>query len=323
MITIKKYTTKDYTLWNNFVATAKNATFLFHRDFMEYHKDRFEDYSLLCFKKDKLIAILPANVVGDVVHSHQGLTYGGLIIQEKIKFEEYTAIFKELLHFLENNKIDSILLKPLPQFYSIIPSEEFEYLQFILEATICKIEITSVININMQLQLSSSRKEGCKRARKKGLIIIEEPDLTSFWKQVLEPNLSDKYKVKPVHNLQEIQQLKNNFSKNIRQFNVYHESKIVAGVTIFETKNVAHVQYISGNKNKNKNGSLDYLFQYLIQDVFKKKQYFDFGTSNENQGKKVNKGLLFWKEGFGARSMTYKTYEILTANHTKLSNLFT
>jgi hypothetical protein len=51
---------------------------LFHRDFMEYHSDRFQDYSLLIFEEDKLIAVLPANRVEDRL-SHQGLTYGGLV----------------------------------------------------------------------------------------------------------------------------------------------------------------------------------------------------------------------------------------------------
>jgi hypothetical protein len=45
--TVKQYQESDYECWNTFVNQAKNATFLFHRDFMEYHKDRFEDYSRL------------------------------------------------------------------------------------------------------------------------------------------------------------------------------------------------------------------------------------------------------------------------------------
>jgi hypothetical protein len=50
--TVRRYTSEDFALWNAFISTAKNATFLFHRDFMEYHSDRFEDYSLLVFEGD-------------------------------------------------------------------------------------------------------------------------------------------------------------------------------------------------------------------------------------------------------------------------------
>jgi hypothetical protein len=66
--TVKKYDQNDYKIWNDFVAQAKNATFLFHRDFMEYHKDRFEDFSLLVYQDEKLISILPANKVRNAVY---------------------------------------------------------------------------------------------------------------------------------------------------------------------------------------------------------------------------------------------------------------
>lgn len=84
---IIKYTSEHYNLWNDFVADAKNATFLFHRDFMEYHSDRFEDYSLLIFdEKENLKALFPANRIENDLFSHQGLTYGGLILDEKANF---------------------------------------------------------------------------------------------------------------------------------------------------------------------------------------------------------------------------------------------
>ena len=67
---------------------------------MDYHKERFEDYSLLCFKKGKLIAVLPANYKNSKLYSHQGLTYGGLIISSKIKFEDYLRVFEKVLKYL-------------------------------------------------------------------------------------------------------------------------------------------------------------------------------------------------------------------------------
>ena len=49
---VKPYRESDYANWNAFIGQAKNATFLFHRDFMEYHKDRFEDFSLMVFEDE-------------------------------------------------------------------------------------------------------------------------------------------------------------------------------------------------------------------------------------------------------------------------------
>ena len=135
------------------------------------------------------------------------------------------------------------------------------------------------------------------------------------------PTLKNKHSVKPVHNLDEIQVLKNRFNKNIRQFNVFHEGKIVAGTTIFQTKNVIHVQYIGSNNKKNTLGSLDFLFYHLITNTFSDHRFFDFGTSNENSGKKINDGLLYWKEGYGARSLIQNFYEIEISSFQKLANL--
>jgi len=289
---------------------------------MDYHKERFEDYSLLCFKKGKLVAVLPANYAEEKLYSHQGLTYGGFIIKSKTKFEDYVFIFEKTLKYLAKNKIGQLFLKELPTIYTSSPSSEFEYIQFLLGASIIKVDISSTIKKSTNIPFSSGRKEGFNRAVKCGLKIIEEDKMDPFWNEILIPNLKEKHNACPVHSLGEITQLKQMFPKNIRQFNVYDGNKLVAGTTIFETNKVAHSQYISGNEDKSKLGSLDFLHDHLISEVFKDKEFFDFGISTENHGKSVNKGLLFWKEGFGARSTTYKTYKIETNNYKNLSQVF-
>ncbi|MBT8260088.1 MAG: GNAT family N-acetyltransferase, partial [Bacteroidia bacterium] len=121
--------------------------------------------------------------------------------------------------------------------------------------------------------------------------------------------------------LDEISLLKKSFPKNIRQFNVYQNNNLVAGATIFDIKTVAHVQYISANEDKQKLGSLDFLFEHLINVTFKHKVYFDFGTSNKNQGQQINEGLLYWKEGFGARTITQDFYCVDLNNKHKLDTI--
>ena len=83
MFEIKKYSPADRTAWDQFVKTSKNGTFLFERAYMDYHSDRFTDFSLLIFRKGRLYALLPANRVADTLHSHQGLTYGGFVMNDR------------------------------------------------------------------------------------------------------------------------------------------------------------------------------------------------------------------------------------------------
>ncbi len=309
--------------WDAFVATSKNATFLFKRDFMEYHNVRFTDYSLLVFDNSKLVALLPANLNKDSVHSHQGLSYGGFILQPKVKFSTVLNIVKTVLHYLNAQNIAQLVLKKLPDYYTTLPAQEIDYLLFLLKAKNRQRSISSVIDLTAsQLPMSTLRKRGVKKAQKNGLIIKEESTFTHFWNQILTPNLERQHNVKPVHSLEEIKLLAGYFPKNIKQFNVYQNDTIVGGTTIFETQTTAHVQYISAGSNKQELGTLDYLFYTLITCIFSHKHYFDFGISTEAEGKQVNQGLLQWKESFGARSFVNNTYEIKTENYKLLDSVF-
>lgn len=289
---------------------------------MEYHSDRFEDYSLLIFKDDKLIAVLPANKEGALLHSHQGLTYGGLVTDEKIKLYETAQVLKQIMIFLASIEITHINIKVSPAFYHIKPSDEMRFLLHHLEAKKYRCDALSVINLNEKLLFSKDRIAGVKRGEKNGLMVREVHEFTDFWDRILLPNLKLKHQAKPTHTLEEITGLKERFPKQIRQFNVYKDTKVVAGTTIFEMQNVAHSQYISGDTNKNTLGSLDFLHAHLITNVFKDKRYFDFSTSHENQGQHINEGLLYWKEGFGARTLTMDFYSLPVTNHNYIDRIF-
>ena len=308
-------------LWNDFVSRAKNATFLFHRDFMEYHSDRFLDYSLLVFENENLISILPANRIEQLVFSHQGLTYGGFVFEEKIKLGQLINIVKEVLCFLAENEIETLKLKLIPNIYNTFFSEELEYAMFITEAKLMRRDCLSVLDLTKQYKFSKTRKESIHRGNKNNLNIVEEPNFKLFWNEILIPNLDKKYNAKPVHTVEEIERLHRQFPNNIRHFNVYDKDDIVAGTTIFVTDKVAHPQYISGNSQKNELGSIDYLYHYLITEIFKDKHYFDFGPSHENDGKQINQGILFWKESFGAKTTVQDWYEVEVNNYKNLKDI--
>lgn len=288
---------------------------------MDYHSDRFQDYSLIVLDDEKWVAVLPANVVGNQVFSHQGLTYGGLVYSEKIKLASVIAIFKSVLSFLNTNKMEKLQLKLIPSIYHKKPAEELNYALFLAEAQLIRRDTLSVIDLSKPYSLSKIRKRGVKNGINNGLIIKEVHDFADFWNEILIPNLAQKHKAKPVHSLEEIIKLKALFPENIRQFNVYENGIIVAGTTIFETSTVAHSQYISGKEDKNELGGLDLLFYQLISETFKNKRFFDFGISNENQGRKLNDGLSYWKESFGASTIVHDFFEVKTSNYSLLDTV--
>lgn len=319
---VRRYTDSDFSIWNNFIEDSKNGNFLFHRNYMGYHKDRFQDFSLLVFENQKIIAIVPANIVDNTVYSHQGLTYGGLILKSKIKLETVLEIFKEILFFLDTKNVKTIHLKIIPEIYCKVFSQEIEYALFLTNSRLYRCDCLSFFENGNSNGFSKGRIEGIKKGNENGLVVTETQSMTEFWNEILEPNLQKKHQSKPVHSLLEIEKLKILFPKNIRQFNVYFQNKIVAGTTIFESENVAHTQYIASNEDKNSLGSLDFLFDFLIKNTFSTKKYFDFGTSHENSGKNINHGLHFWKQSFGTQTTIQNYYEVETSNFKLLENIF-
>ncbi len=319
---IRGYSEDDAVVWNTFVGNSPNATFLFNRYFMEYHSDRFSDFSLMIFNSKKLVAILPANRVGDTVYSHQGLTYGGLVVTAKTKIDDVINILKELLNYLEKESVNYLQIKVLPSIYCKSPSEAIEYALFLAKAQLIRRESGSTIDLNSKFKYSTQKKYAISIASKKELSIHENSDLDVFYDSVLIPNLENTFDAKPLHSLEEMQSLQKAFPNNIRNFFVYHEKRMVAGAILFETDTLVHTQYISADKTKMELNALNFLFDYLIKDVFANKKYFDFGTSNMENGQKLNAGLSYWKESFGARTFVQNCYEVETSNYKFLNDVF-
>ncbi len=322
MYTVKRYQVSDLTLWNAFIAQSRNGTFLFERHYMDYHADRFADYSLLVYKDATLVAVLPAHQDGQAVYSHWGLTYGGLVLPLRIHSTDVVGVFRAILLYLQEQDIQLLHLKELPSFYATGFNGELAYLMQLCKATCTRVDLLATLDLQLPLKLSKSRKESIRRGAKNGLVIREETDFSGFWNQLLIPNLAQRHQAKPVHSLAEITYLQQQFPKQIRHFNVYQNEELVAGTTVFCTGKVAHPQYVAGNAQRSENGALDYLYHHLITSVYQHCAVFDFGISNERQGRVINAGLQFWKESYGTQSVAQHFYQVETAAYANLDSVF-
>jgi len=308
--TVRKYKSEDYANWNAFISTAKNGTFLFHRDFMEYHKDRFQDYSLIVLDGENWAAVLPANQVGNLVFSHQGLTYGGLIFTQKQKAAETEAVLISLQSYLKENEITSLKIKTIPAIYNKFSTQELDYFLFQKGANLYRRDMNLAIDLQSDWQLSKSKLKHFNKIER-DLELVEENDFSPFWNSVLKPVLETKYNTSPVHTLEEITLLKNFFPQNIRQFSAYADGKIVAGITIFESDLVVKSQYGAVNSDGERTRALDFLFINLIKKYKAEgKKYFDMGIVNENEGKYYNPGLLNQKNEMRCAVFNHDFYEL-------------
>ena len=313
MISIKKYSVEDKNAWDDFVAKSKNATFLFFRDYMDYHADRFQDYSLMVYKKEKIIALFPANIIDDnIIYSHQGLTFGGLLLSVQSTTTEVIEIFEQICRYAKDLHINKIIYKCIPYIYHKYPAQEDLYALFRLKAQRIACSISSAIIQSNQIAFTELRKRGLKKAKQNELIIEKQNNFDLFWK-ILTVNLREKYNTNPVHSLEEIAFLENKFPENIEHYLVLSKEKEpVAGTVMYISDQVARVQYISTTIEGRNMGALDFLFYNLVNNVYKNKPYFDFGQSTEQMGDYLNEGLIFQKEGFGGRGVVYEMYDLST-----------
>lgn len=306
---IRRYRRENKELWNSFVSKARNATFLFDRNYMDYHDDRFDDNSFMFYHKGKLKAVLPANVAGDTLYSHQGLTYGGLLLDKKATVEDVLECFDSLNSWLRENGISKVVYKALPWIYQQYPSEEDLYaLTWKCKAQLISRNIASTIIIDNKLKFAESRKSGIRKALSLNIEVGESNDVDGFW-HVLEDNLGNRYNAKPVHTASEMKLLMSRFPNNIKLYVAKMNGEIVGGTLIYVTPQVVHTQYISASVEGKKHGALDLLFDFIINKVYANCRYFDFGKSTEQGGAYLNESLIFQKEGFGGRGVCYDWYQ--------------
>jgi hypothetical protein len=313
-VRIELYDGSQEKEWNDFVRRSKNGTFLFLRGYMEYHRDRFEDHSLLIWNdKGDLIALLPANKRGDTLISHEGLTYGGFVTDETMKTPKMLELFNYTLAFLKEHSFTRLIYKTVPHIYHAIPAEEDQYALFLCNAAVTRRGVLTVVQSASRPEFQERRSRAVRKALASSLVVRLSGDFRAYWR-ILTDALMQTYGTLPVHSPQEIELLHSRFPDNIKLFACFKGETMLAGVVIFESNRVARAQYIATDEEGKSSGALDLIFHYLLAEVYREKPFFDFGTSDDEDGRRLNRGLIDQKEGFGARAVMHDHYEIRLAD---------
>lgn len=307
---VSRYAAADAAAWDGFVAGSRNGTFLLERGFMDYHADRFEDHSLLLHDPTgRLAALLPANARDAELHSHGGLTYGGLVFGPRGGTADALEMLEAVRNYMRQHGFARLHYKTIPWIYHRQPAEDDRYALFRANATLVRRDVLSVVAREDRLRYQERRSRGVKAARRAGVVVAESNGFDAYW-PVLDATLRQRHGVAPVHSLEEIKLLHARFPDRIRLFTATHGDATVAGAVVFESARVAHVQYISSGDAGREVSALDAVFDHLLAQVYVDKPYFDFGISNEDQGRTLNVGLVEQKEGYGARAVAHDYYVV-------------
>lgn len=307
---IRRYTPGDRERWDAFVHASKNATFLFLRDYMGYHADRFQDGSLLFLAEGQLVAILPASVVGRTLVSHGGLTYGGLILGPRTRATEVLACMEALVAHLATEGFQVLRYKAIPHIYHQVPAEEDLYAIFRVGARLVRRDISSTIYLDEHRPaLTKGRKWALNKGRKAGLTIERSDDYATFL-QIATENLEAKYGTRPVHTADEMAMLATRFPDYIQLHVARRDGRMLAGTVMYAHRHVAHAQYIASTAEGKDAAAFEVLLATLLEEVYRDRTVFDFGISTEQDGRYLNEGLIGFKESFGGRGICYDTYEV-------------
>lgn len=305
--------------WDKFVrADSRNGTVFHERCFLSYHKDRFEDCSLLAVEQPqgRILAVLPAAMVvtGDrrVLHSHPGATYGGVVYHRDLRTRALKEVIHGLLEYARSACQAQEVKLVLPEdFHTAEPAGELPFLLwhrgFFLD---CK-EVSSAAHLATIETLRDFGRTPRQyiRSQKDARLGIEhsevkdEPAFNEAY-ELIRQNLSSRYGKNPTHTREELLALWGNLDGRVRVFLSRYQGQIAAAVVVFELNSrVVHDFYTAANLElsamKPLFGLFMHIFRYYAGRGF---AYFNFGISS--RGKVIKWGILDFKEQLGGQIFT-------------------
>lgn len=303
----------DAARWDEFCARAHGATFLHSRRYLSYHSDRFVDQSIVFETGGDWLGIIPAArhpAEPDVVVSHPGLTYGGVLHHGRLRGGEMLVALGSAATLWHAAGFARLQYKAVPHIYQRAPAQEDLYALFRAGARRYRCDLSSCIDMQHRLPASDRRRRARAKALRAGAqITAGNEHLPALW-EVLEENLRRKHHTQPVHTLAEITTLATRFPDRLRVIAALVGGKLEAGILLFLTDTVAHAQYIASSERGHEINALDVVFESAIEESrLGGKRYFDFGISTEDQGHALNEGLNRFKNEFGSGGVAHEFYE--------------
>lgn len=289
---------------------ARNSHFMFKRGYIDYHADRFEDHSLICMTLDgRIRAILPANAKDGLIYSHGGLSFGGLLLAAHCGVAEVLAMFEGIRIYAADAGLRRLIYKPIPHIHHLRPAEEDLYALFRCRAKVQAMMVSTTIHPTSPLHIRDSKQKDLKSSRRHDLQFQEHDDFGAYF-DMLTAELRVRHGRNPTHTAAEMRLLKARFPDNIFLRVAMRANAIVAGVIIYESGRVAHLQYCMATQEGRRLRALAPLLTQEIERARSAGKFFDFGHSNEDGGAVLNETLCAFKERFGGSATVQTIYEV-------------
>lgn len=306
---IERYNPSRVDDWTQVLRHARNGIFQFERAYMDYHGDRFEDISLLAFEGDRPVALMPAAIDGDgTVTSHPGLTFGGVVVDRRMRSGQAIDVFAAMCDRLRELGARRCRLKLLPPAFASYPSAELEYALWRRGFALYRRDLSSLLPLRRALSFNAGKVYSTKKARKAGLVVGEHG--VSDFHALLRSVLQERHGAEPVHSQAELELLQSRFPQRILCRCAERGGHVLAGALVFDYGHLWHTQYLASSTEGRETGGLDLVVAELIREAGERGvDHLSFGASTQQEGRTINDGLLWQKESYGARAIVHDFYE--------------
>jgi hypothetical protein len=325
---VVSYKEVDQKKWDGLIYDeSSNGEFINSREYLSYHPEgKFIDDSVAVIDSDSgfLRSLFPAASTlesRDILISHPGTTFAGIIFDTKQVFlEELTLHLELLLAYYKAKGFKSIEIRIPPAIYYNHPREDLFFLLWQKGFKLSGFHLVSGIylkDIRNENDLLAAymprRRNQIRKLLKEENFIFRKVDRIDdyMWRSVTE-NLRERYKSKPTHTFEEISCLHSRFPEQIVPYVIFEKDtkEYAAFAVVYKFKKVIHTQYLDLNYKLSKKKPNLFLIHNLRLEALKENfNYFSLAQVTESWGSVLNKGLFEYKKQFGGGWVVFPKFE--------------
>lgn len=305
---ITAYDGRHAAAWDDLVFRSQSGTVMHTRRFLSYHGDRFHDESLCLWNEDetRLEAVMPlarSSGDADVVISHPGSTFGGLI-EPVIDPARRAAMLAGVAAMLRDRGYRSLVYKPAPAIFGA-QFDESDLRLMMHVGTVRRTDLWNFIRLDHPHAFAPMRRRNVKIATRHG-VTVRPAQGDAEWlafHALLSANLASRHAAAPVHSAEEMLLLRQRIAgENALWLAFGPHGDILAGSWCFAyNRRVLHTQYIASSPEGRALRAVDSLFAAVIEDAGRRGlNVLSFGINTLGDGFRVNSNLLKQKLRFGA-----------------------
>jgi len=298
--------------WDALVKVAPNGHLMARTGFFRYHADRFEDASLFFFRGRRPLGVLPANRVGDTLWSHQGVSFGGLILHPRTHFSHVEAAVSALRDHLRAGGFKSFMYRPAPHPYQVFPREEDVF--FLEQAGARRVDtkLHSMVLCGEPSALTAKTwNHTVRRSKESGVTVRAglDADLPAVWglvEQALE-----RHGQNAVHTIDDIALLRSRFPDEVPILLAESGSgELLSGQVLLRSGRTLTLLYVGDALAGRELNAGTMLQDHVMNAPENAGFWFDLGQWCDTGSRQGSDSLLQYKEAAGGRLIQRHTWQL-------------